>query len=180
MVTRLGQAFAGKWKEAFARLEMAYNQRSWQFVTESHAPEDSLFSLMDKSDGASFLLRLELLSESLTEDEEIPVDYFEEWALENTEAIAESLLEPIEEKGMVRERIGRRVLNISERTFHSFAYVVINPKFGIQFLEQAFIIEQGTIVMIQFTWPYSEVPWPGSFPIKLQVLVEGLNVRLEG
>jgi hypothetical protein len=57
---------------------------------------------------------------------------------------------------------------------------MINPKFGIQFLEQAFIIEQGTIVMIQFTWSYSEVPWPGSFPIKLQVLVEGLNVRLEG
>lgn len=158
---KLSSAYGGKWRAAFGERELQFNENIWTFVTEFHAPDDTFFCLIDKSDGASFLFRLESLEDSA----EIP-----EQAL--VEALAESIAQP--KFGAVQ--VGEYELDIADQRFLAATYHINNSKFGPQVLVHAVAKGSDDCTILRMIWPRDLPVNADGIPVKFAALISGLRL----
>lgn len=162
---KLSSAYAATWRAAFGDRDLRYNEKVWSLVQEHHAPDDSFVGLMDRSDGSTFILRVEQVD-----------------ALGD---VGDEDLWLFLEKDLRDERFGIEWIRNWDRSvdglpFAFTSYGFINPKFGEQTLVNAFARIGGEVVILRITWPKGLPSGAGGFPTKLEVLLEGLTLQAPG
>jgi hypothetical protein len=158
---KLSSAYGGKWRAAFGQRELRFNKSIWTVVSEFHAPDDTFFSLIDQSDGSSFLFRLE----SLEDIAEIP-----EQAL--VKALADSIAQP----KFAAVQVGESELDISGQRFLKATYHINNPKFGPQVLVHAVAKGSDDCVILRMIWPRDLPVNANGMPVKFAALISGLQL----
>lgn len=165
LMLKLSAAYSATWSAAFGDRELRYNEKIWSVVSESHEPEDTIFGLIDKSDGTTFLIRVE--------------------AVENLDEIDDEVLESSLEEGIADERYKAEWVDTTERsisgtTFTLVEYHITNPKFGEQSLINAYARGSDEVVIIMLAWPRGLPVTDSGLPTKLEALLEGLALAANG
>lgn len=165
LMLKLSAAYGATWPAAFGDRELRYNEKIWAPVGEFHAPDDQFIGLFDKSDGSTFVLRLEAI-----EDADPPDD----------EAIEASLEQGIADEKFQATWIGSSTRTVSGVDFTLLRYQITNPRFGEQTLVHAYARTGGDVVILMLVWPRSLPVGANGFPTKLEALLEGLDLRTDG
>jgi len=159
---KLSAAYGARWASAFGSRDLRYNERLWTVVSESQSPEDMFFGLIDRSDGSSFLIRIESV-EALDELDD--------------EALESSLADSIGDPRFETEQVDRFAEQISGLGFNVVEYLIRNPKFGEQVVRHAYSRGDDEVIVLVFAWP-TDLPCGASgWPVKQALLLEGLSLR---
>lgn len=158
----LSSAYAGSWRAAFRGGSVRFNDRLWRLAGEHHSPEDTFLGLHDRSDGSSFVLRVE--------------------EMENTEDIRNedleaALFETIAGPALASKLLERLSLEVGGVDFEAVKYAFINPKHGDQHLVHAFskLAIDAAVILLAFAWPAQLPTGPAGVPVKLGVLLGGVS-----
>lgn len=165
LMLKLSAAYGATWSAAFGDRELRYNDRIWAPVGEFHAPDDQFIGLFDKSDGSTFVLRLEA-----SEGADQPDD----------ESIESSLEQGIADEKFQARWIGRSTKDVSGVEFTLLRYEITNPRFGEQTLVHAYARMGGEVVILMLVWPRSLPVAADGLPTKHEALLEGLHLGTDG
>ena len=163
IVLNISSAYGAKWKSVFGDFDLQYNERIWSVVEERHSSDDVFFGLIDKSDGASFMIRREEIED---------IEQVDHGSIET--ALAEGVASRITSSRGIRsvQRFGGRPFNVVE-------YRIKNPKFGDQVLVQAYALSDSAVIIIQLGWPIHLPIQPSRLPIKFEALLHGLSLSMK-
>lgn len=158
---KLSSAYPATWSAAFGDRDLRYNPKVWSLVQDHHAPDDSFVALIDKSDGSTFILRVESLANlDEIDDEDLEI------------ALEEDLLD----ERFETQWIENSVRSVAGTSFCFLVYGFKNPKFGNQILVNAFARGVGEATILRLAWPRDLPVAASGLPIKLEVLLDGLEL----
>jgi len=161
-ILNISNAYAGKWASEHHAINLKYNDKTWEIVSSNDDENDTFISLYDKSDGSSFLARVEFL------------EYAQDFEDKNIEySLAESLFNSDPDT----EVITKKTLVIGDKSFYSIDYKFNNKKFGSQLVRHAFLKKKNHVMILLFSWPYGiNVGTTKNFPIKHLAFIEGVKI----
>ncbi|TQV74247.1 hypothetical protein FKG94_16725 [Exilibacterium tricleocarpae] len=161
-ILSISSAYSGAWSSKHHDISINYNENVWKIIEEHDAEEDVLVGFFDKSDGSSFLVRIEFEQDvHLAED---------------------SLIEQVLSEGLYNsdpalQVLGRSEMLISNGSFYAVDYLFSNKKFGKQIVRHAFLKKKDHIIMLLFAWPSEMDMVQGKkFPAKHMVFIEGIQL----
>lgn len=161
-ILSISNAYAGKWTSKHHGINLKYNDKTWEIVSSNDDESDTFISLYDKSDGSSFLARVEYLEDAQD---------FED------ESIEYSLAESLFNSDPNSEVIAKKTLVIGDKSFYSIDYKFNNKKFGSQLVRHAFLKKKNHVIILLFSWPYGiHVDAAKNFPVKHLAFIEGVKI----
>ena len=130
-------------------------------VDQQNSSADDFLVLMDKADGASFIIRIETL-EGLSQASD--------------DAIESSMAESLDDPKLQTRKIGRSAATIAGVRFNIVEYHIENQKFGKQVLRHCYARQADVATVLVLSWPQeSTIDGPG-VPAKHAALLDGLTL----
>jgi len=153
---------ASEWTPEFSGVRITYANNIWHKVTERSSPGDSMIVIMDKRDGSVIMLRQES---------------GDEIANISAKSIEVYLYDLLKKKSPGTTITGKSLAKIGNYNFRTIFYRYINPRYGNQILQHAYLKKGKSIVTLTCAWPVKLVIKKGNkLPEKISSIVNTIDL----
>jgi len=161
-VLSITNAYSGEWRSLHHDINIKFNDKIWSIIETNDEKGDTLVAFFDKSDGATFYIRIEYLKNAKDIDNSL---------------IAETISEGLYNSDPNLEVKNHQNLRIASNDFYTIDYVFNNKKFGPQLIRHAFVKKENYIVILLMSWPKNmQFETSNIFPLKHTLLLQGLKL----
>ena len=160
-VLNIKVAYSGEWKSKHHSININFNKKIWTIAGQQDSAEDSFLTLFDKSDGSSFVIRVEELEEPMEID---------------NDAIEMTLAYDLRKSDPHLQITDHGYMSMDGRQLKTVDYQYYNKKYGRQKIRHAYVKFESNILMLMFSWPKEhELDEKYLLPPKLAYFIKNIN-----